>query len=211
MILDCHIYRAVLGRDDLDAGSKILWCYLCTQASVAVLGQGMDLAELLGSRGEVLCWENASYAVIPCDRLGLSRHRYRMAIDELRDKGIYRDDMLYFPLSMHDGGFFELRSKDGMTPLDILLYSWIVDRIEYGGGSMTDVSNAMIATSLGMDIFSVRKRKTGLYAHGWLEAVRQGSMVYCAEPGIVARMGGYFVPKVSSRASKAMRLNLDRC
>lgn len=209
MILDCHIYRYALVRDDLSIGSKVLWSYYCTQASVMVLSVGKDLDELLAERGGMLCLEGMTYANIPGEMLGMSRHRWNVAMSELRDAGLYRDDMLYFPLDMQVSGFFELRSKPGMTPWDIVLYSWILDRIEYGGGTMTDVTNAAIGASLGLTEYSVRKRKAGLYARGWLEAVRRGQMVYCADPEL-AKVRGYIEPKVSSRKSSGPRLNLDR-
>lgn len=209
MILDCHIYRYALGRDDLSIGSRVLWSYYCTQASVMVLSVGRELEELLAERSGMLCLEGMTYANVPAEKLGMSRHRWRVAMLELSDAGLYRNDMLYFPLDMQSAGFFELRSKPGMTPWDIVLYSWILDRIEYGGGNMTDVTNASIGAALGLTEYSVCKRKAGLYSRGWLEVVRRGQMVYCADPERTKREG-YIEPKVSSRKSNAPRLNLER-
>lgn len=196
-------------RSDMSIGCRILWSYYCTQASVMVLSVGEKLEELLCARGEVLVLEGMSYANVPGAMLGMSRHRWNVVMGEMYELGLYRNERLSFPLDMQVSGFFPLRSKPGMTPWDIALYSWVLDRIEYGGGTMTDVTNAAIGAGLGLTEYSVRKRKVGMYARGWLEPVRRGQMVYCAAPDLV-RSDGYVYPKVSSRKSTAPRLNLDK-
>ena len=97
-----------------------------------------------------------------------------------------------------------------MTPLDIVMYSWIMDRIEYGGGNMTDVTNGAIAAGVGMNEYSVRKRKQEMYLHDWLSVVRQGGVVYCGDPDAYRKSGVWIPPKVSSRKLMGMRTNLDR-
>ena len=209
MVSNCNLYRYVFGRDDLSIGSRVLWCYLCTQVSLDVAGAGKDLAEVLTARSGEVYLEGVSYDEIP-SKLQMSRYRYKVAMSELASKGIYDDDLLYFPVAMLDAGFFDLKSKAGMTPWDYVLYSWIMDRIEYGGGNMTDVTNGAIAAGLGISEDSVKQRKKGLYLRGCLKVVRRGSVVYCADGDALARDGVPRPPKVSSRKKERMHTNLDR-
>ena len=209
MVSECNLYRYALNRDDLSINARVLWCYLCTQVSLDVHSAGLKLSEVLAERDEAVYLENVSYVNIP-SKLRLSRHRYREAMSELFEKRYYVLDRLYFPMQMLDGGFFKLRSEEGMTPWDYVLYSWLLDRIEYGGGNMTDVTNASIAAGLGVGEASVKKWKGVLYANGWLKAVRYGKMVYCADPVAMEKDGGPRPPKVPSRGVKPMRLNLER-
>lgn len=179
----------MLSRADLSVGARVLWSWLVSEAIMSA-GSADKLVGWLEDRGELVRTRGVGFVSMPPE-VGISRATFHRKMSELSDAGIYKDGVLSCPVSVVQGGFFELLQDKRLASVEErVMYSWLYDRALWLNASIIFVSNPYMAKVLGMSVAMVRTHKTRMYGCGLLEVYhpRRGAY-YTGIPALYRRLG----------------------
>lgn len=182
-------FKEMLSRADLSVGARVLWSWLVSEAIMSA-GSADKLVGWLEDRGELVRTRGVGFASMPPE-VGVSRATFHRKMSELSDAGIYKDGVLSCPVSVVQGGFFELLQDDRLASVEErVMYSWLYDRALWLNASIIFVSNPYMAKVLGMSVAMVRTHKTRMYGCGLLEVYhpRRGAY-YTGIPALYRKLG----------------------
>ena len=182
-------FKEMLSRADLSVGARVLWSWLVSEAIMSA-GSADKLVGWLEDRGELVRTRGVGFVSMPPE-VGISRATFHRKMSELSDAGIYKDGVLSCPVSVVQGGFFELLQDDRLASVEErVMYSWLYDRALWLNASIIFVSNPYMAKVLGMSVAMVRTHKTRMYGCGLLEVYhpRRGSY-YTGIPALYRKLG----------------------
>lgn len=182
-------FKEMLSRADLSVGARVLWSWLVSEAIMSA-GSADKLVGWLEDRGELVRTRGVGFVSMPPE-VGISRATFHRKMSELSDAGIYKDGVLSCPVSVVQGGFFELLQDKRLASVEErVMYSWLYDRALWLNASIIFVSNPYMAKVLGMSVAMVRTHKTRMYGCGLLEVYhpRRGAY-YTGIPALYRRLG----------------------
>lgn len=183
------LYKGMLPRTDLSIGARVLWSWLISESVLSAGGVDM-LMSWLKDHGESIKTRGVGYVAMPPE-IGISRATFQRKMLELSSGGILVDGVLSCPVSVLEGGYFELREDSRFVSLDErVMYSWLYDRCLWLNASIISVSNPYMSKILGMTVAMVRTHKTRMYGCGLLEVYhpRRGAY-YTGIPALYGKLG----------------------
>ena len=159
-----YFYRRYLNDDVLSMNARILRSWLLSEVVLHHYDAKRDVGEWLSDGRYKLA--EVRYGNFPKE-FGMSRHCFNVALGELMESGIWDGDSLSVRVSVYRDGWFHFRTDGKLSGNDLVLYSWLCDRAELAGGTMTDVPASKVSPLFGVGDGAIRKRRLILYKKGY--------------------------------------------